>query len=155
MPVSHEFQPGRLTTTSIVNVSPARIFLVGQICRPVRRTGTWLLAGPVTALTLSIFAPPRGSAILASATGSEARLGLDVLSATPAATTAPTAISRIPPTTYGHRRRAGRGGSGAIRPGRRLCAVVRSGRRYETRASSDHPNFLRPIVASPHAATFP
>jgi hypothetical protein len=114
----------------MVSVSPAGILLLGQIWLPVRFTGTWLLAAPVTALTLSIVAPPSGSVILASAAGSLVREGLDDLTATPAATTAAIAMRRIPPIAYGQRRLARRGGSGAVRPGRRLdLAVVRSGLR--------------------------
>ncbi len=100
LPVIHAFQPGRLTRTWIETVSPARILRVGQIRLSRMVTGTAALWGPEKTLTLWIVPPPRGRLTLASAAGSEDRLGFEVTSAIAAPASPTTSASTSPRAMY-------------------------------------------------------
>ena len=98
MPVSHDAQPGRLTTTSIETWRPAVIWPWGQSSWPLRLIWTGRLCGPVTTLTLSIVPPPSGSPTFASAVESADRVALETTSAT-AAPAASSSTARTPAAT--------------------------------------------------------
>jgi hypothetical protein len=90
---------------SIETRSPAGIVFRGQIWLPRSWTGIKRPVRPPVTKTASIFPPPSGIPIRASAAGSVARLALaEAIAIAPTARAITTAISR-PATTNGARRR--------------------------------------------------